>query len=64
MKEWEKSGMAENSGSTTSTDPVCGMEVDPLRAAASGSFQGRTFYFCSVGCAKRFDEDPKRYAER
>jgi len=42
-------------------DPVCGMEVDPKRAAATRTAMGRTFYFCSLGCAKAFDADPHRY---
>lgn len=39
-------------------DPVCGMEVDPATAAGSSEFQGKTFYFCSVGCLEDFKEDP------
>ncbi|MBV9495487.1 MAG: cadmium-translocating P-type ATPase [Acidobacteria bacterium] len=35
-------------------DPVCGMKVDPARAAASATVGGKTFYFCSVGCQKKF----------
>ena len=26
-------------------DPVCKMEVDPARAAASYEYQGKTYYF-------------------
>jgi len=42
-------------------DPVCGMKVDPARAAASREHDGQTFYFCSPGCAAAFDADPHRY---
>ncbi len=42
-------------------DPVCGMSVDPATAAAHRSFDGRDVYFCNVGCAERFDEDPERF---
>jgi Cu+-exporting ATPase len=45
----------------TEKDPVCGMEVDPARAA-SASYQGRTYYFCCGGCRDRFTADPGRYA--
>jgi Cu+-exporting ATPase len=42
-------------------DPVCGMTVDPLRAAGKADFNGQAFYFCSEGCEHRFKADPKRY---
>jgi Cu+-exporting ATPase len=45
-------------------DPVCGMTVDPKKAAATREFEGRTYYFCAIGCAKVFDKDPRRYAGR
>lgn len=28
-------------------DPVCGMEVDPARAAGSSVYKGQTYYFCA-----------------
>jgi uncharacterized protein len=36
------------------TDPVCGMTVDPHTAPASAVRDGKTFYFCSLGCRDRF----------
>jgi Cu+-exporting ATPase len=45
----------------TAKDPVCGMEVDPERAAATSDYQGKTYYFCSAGCKQAFDQDPQRY---
>jgi Cu+-exporting ATPase len=44
-----------------STDPVCGMTVDPARAASSSTYAGRTFYFCSLGCKTKFDANPAAY---
>lgn len=44
-------------------DPVCGMMVDPKRAAGSSVYQGRTIYFCSGGCKAAFDKNPARYAK-
>jgi Cu+-exporting ATPase len=38
------------------------MEVDPANAAAKSEYQGRTYYFCSAGCKRKFDADPTRYA--
>jgi uncharacterized membrane protein YraQ (UPF0718 family)/YHS domain-containing protein len=40
------------------TDPVCGMTVDPTAAAATRTWHGTTYFFCSTGCAERFDADP------
>ena len=42
-------------------DPVCGMTVDPARAAGSVAHQGETYYFCSKGCAAKFQADPGKY---
>jgi Cu+-exporting ATPase len=45
----------------SSIDPVCGMTVDPSRAAARVDHAGTTYYFCSKGCAAKFDADPVKY---
>src|SRR5437588_6722821 len=45
------------------SDPVCGMTIDPHLAKHRHQHQGRTFYFCSAGCAKRFAANPARYLE-
>src|SRR3954468_6381749 len=42
-------------------DPVCGMTVTPERAAAHVTHDGQDFYFCSKGCAAKFQQDPARY---
>jgi Cu+-exporting ATPase len=42
-------------------DPVCGMIVEPATAAASCVYQGKTYYFCAVGCKVAFEKDPERY---
>src|SRR5262245_41025125 len=42
-------------------DPVCGMTVDPARAAGRVEHEGTTYYFCSKGCAAKFTADPKKY---
>ena len=46
-----------------SVDPVCGMTVEPASAAAHRTYEGREIYFCNVGCAAKFDEDPARYVQ-
>ena len=42
-------------------DVVCGMEVDPKKAAGQSEYKGQTYYFCSPGCKKAFDKDPEKY---
>ncbi len=46
----------------THTDPVCGMKVDEPEAEAQSTHEGNTYYFCSAGCKKKFDENPETYA--
>ena len=42
-------------------DVVCGMEVDEKTAAGKSEYKGQTYYFCSTGCKKAFDKEPKKY---
>lgn len=42
-------------------DPVCGMTVDPQRAAGSVEYRGKTYHFCSKGCVAKFQADPEKY---
>jgi P-type Cu+ transporter len=44
-------------------DPVCGMTVDPDKAAAKVERAGKTYYFCAPGCAKRFQQAPEKYLQ-
>lgn len=44
-------------------DPVCGMAVDEKKGAATASYEGRTYYFCSAGCKSKFEKEPRKYAE-
>ena len=37
------------------TDPVCGMKVDPAKAAATLTEGETTWYFCSKGCKTTFE---------
>jgi YHS domain-containing protein len=39
-------------------DPVCGMQVDPAKAAGKSEYKGTTYYFCSDQCKKTFDANP------
>jgi P-type Cu+ transporter len=46
---------------TAAKDPVCGMTVDPDRAAAQSVHDGKTFYFCCQSCATKFAASPGKY---
>jgi len=51
--------------SNPETDPVCGMDVDHLKARTAGTvitYRGQTFYFCSDDCKKTFEANPQKYA--
>jgi len=50
-------------GDEMEKDPVCGMMVDPKRAAGSSVYGGKTYYFCSASCKATFDRSPARYAK-
>ncbi len=45
------------------TDPVCGMQVDPAKAAGSSQHAGDTYYFCSSACKTRFDQNPAAFVK-
>ena len=46
------------------TDPVCGMSVDPSKAAARRDHGGRSYIFCAKDCAEAFERDPGGYLEK
>ena len=43
------------------TDPVCGMTIDPAKAAGTSEAGGAVVYFCSLGCKRKFDAEPARF---
>jgi YHS domain-containing protein len=43
----------------TVKDPICGKDVDTLRARAVGIFGGQTYYFCSPECKAKY-VDPRK----
>jgi Cu+-exporting ATPase len=53
-----------NATSTTRRDPVCGMTVDPAKAAGATEYQGEKYYFCGRSCLAKFSADPDRYLQR
>lgn len=42
-------------------DPVCGMMVEPAKAAGKVVREGKTYFFCSKRCAERFEKDPGKF---
>ncbi len=44
-------------------DPVCGMSVDPAKAAATAEHKGKSYHFCCAGCATKFQADPEKYLQ-
>jgi Cu+-exporting ATPase len=42
-------------------DPVCGMRIDPQKAAAHEEHAGTIYYFCGLGCASKFHQSPEKY---
>ncbi|HEY6331201.1 MAG TPA: XdhC family protein [Blastocatellia bacterium] len=47
-----------------STDPVCGMTVDSLRARHKSEFESTAIWFCCERCKVEFDRDPAAYVAR
>lgn len=44
-------------------DPVCKMSVNPETAKGKTEYKGTTYYFCSVKCKTRFDENPPSFLQ-
>jgi YHS domain-containing protein len=42
-------------------DPVCGMEVDESTAQWTSEYEGKTYYFCALGCKRTFDKEPDKF---
>jgi len=42
-------------------DPVCKMEVVEGQEAARREYDGKTYYFCSKTCARKFVQNPEQY---
>ena len=47
--------------SEASTDPVCGMNVEPPTKAGSVELNGIIFHFCGNSCREKFEEHPDAY---
>lgn len=45
-------------------DPICDMSVKGEPVAATFTYEGKTYGFCSVFCKESFEKDPKKYLEQ
>jgi Cu+-exporting ATPase len=48
-------------GKKLDKDLVCGMNVDPSKAAASVEYESKLYHFCCRGCAEKFKAYPEKY---
>ena len=44
-------------------DSVCGMSIEPRKAAAHREYGGKIYYFCSDDCYGKFIADPEGYTK-
>jgi P-type Cu+ transporter len=42
-------------------DPICGMDVEPGKAAGKHVHDGQSYFFCSRHCLAKFKEDPDKF---
>ncbi|HXH23526.1 MAG TPA: YHS domain-containing protein [Dehalococcoidia bacterium] len=45
-------------------DPVCHMDIEISSAAGRSDHEGKTYYFCSMGCKAEFDADTAGVLQR
>ena len=45
-------------------DPICGMTVDPERAAGRFEHDGENYYFCSTHCLQKFSANPSSFISK
>ena len=45
----------------TVIDPVCGMSVNPAKAAGSVTHGGKVYHFCSKRCVEKFTANPSQF---
>lgn len=46
----------------TERDPVCGMNIDPAKAAGSQEYRDQLYFFCSTSCLEKFHLNPEKHA--
>jgi len=48
---------------TAVEDPVCHMKLDERTVKFKSEYKGETYYFCSLACKQKFDDNPEKYLE-
>ncbi|RPI17450.1 MAG: efflux RND transporter periplasmic adaptor subunit [Acidobacteriales bacterium] len=59
MRMTGKESETARKAAATFKDPVCGMDVEPAKAAGKSVHDGTTHYFCSGQCKRDFDKNPQ-----
>ena len=61
MPDPQNTGLPIPASAPRMKDPVCGMLVDPQKSAGKVLHADETYYFCSKGCAQKFENEPQKY---
>jgi Cu+-exporting ATPase len=61
MSDPENTALPILASAPRAKDPVCGMLVDPQKPAAKIEYGGTPYFFCSKGCAEKFEKEPQKY---
>lgn len=64
LRRYEPKGMGFTEKKHVTTDPVCGMKVEPETAYGKVEHEGYIFYFCSEKCEMEFKKQPGKYIGR
>ena len=56
--------MHAHSAEVLTTDPVCGMKVDPAKTPHRHAHNGQDYFFCGGGCRSKFVADPDKYLDK
>lgn len=51
----------ENASPCEFVDPVCLMDVDPLKSNHQYDYKERTYHFCAESCLKAFELNPDKF---
>jgi len=60
----EQDACGQNNSGAATIDPVCGMTVDPGRAAGSHTHNGTVYHFCSTHCLEKFQAAPDKFIDK
>jgi YHS domain-containing protein len=62
-KKEEKPAQTQSAPAAIVKDPVCGMDVEPGKAAGKAVYKDKTYYFCSLNCKTEFEKNPAKYVK-